>query len=139
MSGKTKTASDGAKTQGVKEGLHSKPAAKSGTEFKTAPRNLAGPHLAGPVESGYDRRADPGLMLKTKYKFIHFEQAGSGWSLRNSKTKDVMGYVAYYSPWRQYVVEFSKLNYVFNNQCLRDTADFMDQLNKKKGGFRQAI
>ena len=72
--------------------------------------------------------------MKTKYKHIQFEKAPPGlgwiWSCYNNKTNELLGDIDYYKSWRQYVIEFQS-GCVFNNQCLRDIADFLDQINKE--------
>ena len=71
--------------------------------------------------------------MKTRYKFIHFKKFGirGEWACLNNKTKDVMGVVGFYKFWKQYTIDFHE-QCVFNNQCLRDIADFLDQLNKER-------
>jgi len=76
--------------------------------------------------------------MKTKYKYIHFDELlDYGYYCYNNKTDEDLGPVMYYSPWRQWV--FGK-DPVFNSSCLRDIADFLEQLNKaggaKWGGVR---
>lgn len=73
--------------------------------------------------------------MKTKYRYINFEQDTMDpqeWVLRNSRSKDILGFVSYYKPWKQYVIEFPHSDDVFNNQCLKDIADFLEQLNKSQ-------
>ena len=72
--------------------------------------------------------------MKTQYKYIHFEIdaiENGEWVIYNNKTTDILGYVNYYGPWKQWTAEFQK-DYVFNTQCLLDIADFLGQLNKGK-------
>jgi hypothetical protein len=76
--------------------------------------------------------------MKTEYKHIFFEK----WTLlskkadnpeyncRNNKTKTILGYISYYEPWSCYVWQ-GKENCCFDKNCLRDIADFLDQLNKE--------
>jgi len=66
--------------------------------------------------------------LKTKYKWIQFEQAGKEWLCGNHTTGDYLGEVVYDSGWRQHVFE---PNYPvkFNTGCLKDIAHFLNQLN----------
>lgn len=69
--------------------------------------------------------------MKTKYKFIHFvefKKEGIAYTMHNRKSGVAMGAVSYYPPWKQFIVEFVE-DCVFNNQCLRDIADFLDQVN----------
>lgn len=72
--------------------------------------------------------------MKTKYRFIEFvphEVWGDTWTCQNRKSGDVLGHVRYYPQWRQYVSQLYP-SAVFNNSCLRDIADFLDQLNAEK-------
>ena len=76
--------------------------------------------------------------MKTKYKFVHFEALPAGthrqkWACLNDRTNDILGVIEYYPYWEQYVIDF-KEGCVFNNQCLRDIADFLTQLNSTKTG-----
>lgn len=70
--------------------------------------------------------------MKSRYKYIHFENVLKGhWYCYNNKTDDDLGCATYYEPWKQWVIDFTDAqDCVFNNQCLRDIADFLDQLNK---------
>lgn len=68
--------------------------------------------------------------MKLKYTYIHFEEyPDDEWVCWNNNCKDILGQVRYYSRWRQYVIEFEEVC-VFNSRCLRDVADFLEQLNK---------
>ena len=69
--------------------------------------------------------------MKTKYKYIHFEEVGevAGWLCLNNKSNDLLGTVTYYTQWQQYVIQFER-ECIFNNQCLLDIADFLKQLKK---------
>jgi len=72
-------------------------------------------------------------MLKTKYEHIHFEKSDlrkTDYSLRGNRSYFVMGMVSYYKPWKKYVVQYFE-GYVLDENCLRDTADFLDQLNEQ--------
>ena len=69
--------------------------------------------------------------LKLKYKYIHFQrdkQRQGEWVFRNNE--ELLGFVSYYKQWNQYVAEFLE-DRVFNNQCLKDIADFLEQLNRR--------
>ena len=67
--------------------------------------------------------------FKTKYRHIRFEPAANDWACMNSKSGDVLGSVSYYKRWKKWVIEFQE-DCVFDSKCLRDIADFLDQLNK---------
>ena len=69
--------------------------------------------------------------LKTKYKFIEFRHVKLvGWRIVNKKSGSILGCISLYEPWGQHVAEFFE-GCVFNNQCLKDIADFLEQLNKR--------
>ena len=74
--------------------------------------------------------------LKTRYKFIHFYEALSvhtkkySWICHNNKNGSALGAVEFYRLWNQYIIEFNN-DCVFNSQCLKDIADFLEQLNRR--------
>jgi hypothetical protein len=70
--------------------------------------------------------------MKTKYKFIYFEQNGNTWLCKNNKSKGLLGKIEYYSPWRQYCY-FPLTQAVYSDGCLSDIADFIKQLGKEEG------
>ena len=74
-------------------------------------------------------------MLKTKYEHIHFQKTerGTNYYLRLNKGYFVAGMVAYHKPWKKYVVDWFR-GFMFDENCLRDIADFLDQLNDKLKG-----
>jgi hypothetical protein len=69
------------------------------------------------------------------YKYIHFVLIGSKtktkiWECRNNRSKEALGTVKWYAPWRQYC--FMPTDYalvVFNSGCLDDIKDFLDHVN----------
>ncbi len=72
--------------------------------------------------------------MKIKYKFIYFAKCNSSskgwlWACMTNKNKGILGVITYYKWWKQHVIEFRE-GCVFNNQCLKDIADFLEQLNK---------
>ena len=72
--------------------------------------------------------------MKTEYKFIHFEDNGKNiWECKNTKSKVVLGGVAYYPKWKQYVFFANpEVNAIFNNNCLSHIQDFISQLNNTR-------
>ncbi len=73
--------------------------------------------------------------MKTRYKHIHFEEEspqdlglGVLWFCYNNKGSQFLGSVPEKKVWKQYVFE-PEANCIFNNGCLRDIADFLDQIN----------
>ena len=69
--------------------------------------------------------------MKTRYEYVHFERikATRDWLCRNNQSKAIIGYVTWYRQWKQYVFE-GREGCVFSASCLRDVADFLDQLEK---------
>jgi len=73
--------------------------------------------------------------MKTKYKYIEFTQTvlNGCWNCVNRKSRDELGQVAFYKPWRQFIFEPAEFGgIIFNSSCLRDIAHFLDQLNEMK-------
>lgn len=71
-------------------------------------------------------------MLKTEYKFIRFVQFKSQrWYCENKKHGDLLGGVVFCSQWNQYTFA-PPSGTEFSADCLRDIADFLEQLNKEK-------
>ncbi len=70
--------------------------------------------------------------MKTKYKFIHFEQLESNtktsvWNCNPNSGGYPLGMIKWYGPWRQYC--FNPVAHtVFNKGCLEDINDFITQL-----------
>lgn len=67
-----------------------------------------------------------------KYKFITIEQwdgelfeKRAVYRIYNNKSGDQLGLLSYYKSWKCYVFS-SKEDCVFNDKCLRDVLDFMD-------------
>jgi hypothetical protein len=74
--------------------------------------------------------------MNTKYQYIRFlEEHTTGktskWSCLNNKSDDCLGMVRWDGGWRQYVF-WPEDCCMFSNGCLRDIADFLDQLNAKQ-------
>jgi hypothetical protein len=67
-----------------------------------------------------------------KYKFIYIEQKNNElfegkpvYRVFNNKSKNQLAIISFYRPWKQYVFS-SHDECVFNNSCLRDIIDFME-------------
>ncbi len=67
-----------------------------------------------------------------KYRFITIEQRNQEtfenkavYRIFNNKSKDQIGILSYYKPWNEYVFS-SKEGCVFNNGCLKDVLDFIE-------------
>ncbi len=72
--------------------------------------------------------------MKLVYKYIYFEKVALGgvyYAMNNKRSEEPLGSVYWYEQWKQFVVEPLE-GCVFNTQCLRDIADFLQQLNKAK-------
>lgn len=69
--------------------------------------------------------------MKTKYKFIYFEQLESSlWLCKNNKSKATLGLVQWYSKWKQYVFSQYSEDVIFSVDCLKNIIDFIEQLKK---------
>jgi len=72
--------------------------------------------------------------MKTKYKHIHFLRRGGLYASKrcyscvNTKSGDSLGQVFYYPRWRLYVFA-AMATAVFDKNCLRDIAHFLEQLD----------
>ncbi len=69
--------------------------------------------------------------MKTKFKYIHFKHdpKDNTWECLNTKHRQVLGGVWYYNLWKKWVF-VSEPAAVFSADCLRDIAEFMEQLKK---------
>ena len=78
-------------------------------------------------------------MLKTSYKFIHFEEISwtvddeeqSGWYCYN-KTGDIIGRVGYYSQWKKWVFTSRSESIIFDTVCLDHISQFLRSLDKQE-------
>ena len=76
-------------------------------------------------------------MMKIKYGHIHFEKAPPGlgllWECYNNKTEELLGSIWYEHAWRKHVMDHDSVDKGcrYDNDCLRDIADFLDQLDKR--------
>lgn len=83
--------------------------------------------------------------LKTRFKYIHFERIlnpgkkTQKWMCRNNRSGAELGRIRWESSWRQYVFETvvePEDDYgwwvYFSRGCLRDIADFIDQLMEER-------
>jgi hypothetical protein len=74
----------------------------------------------------------PQPILKTQYKFIHFEQAqfaSETWQCVNNRKKSILGTIEYDYGWKQWVYCPNE-NTIYSSGCLTDVIDFLDQLAK---------
>jgi len=60
------------------------------------------------------RAAEPVFEGKPEYEVI------------NSKTKAILGLIYWYKPWKEYVFTQYQQSNIFNNSCLHDLLDFME-------------
>jgi len=83
--------------------------------------------------------------MKTKYKYIEFAERKQSsdrapyWVCTNSKNGGLLCLVEYYAPWRQFVISGVDIGVIFNGSCLRDIAEFLDQLNTQKKALDSGI
>lgn len=78
---------------------------------------------------------------KTKYKYIHFVESENkeliysgkkGWEIKNNKTKALLGYLFWYTQWKDWCFTQSESGVIFNDGCLKDVVDFIKQLKDDK-------
>lgn len=67
-----------------------------------------------------------------KYKYITIEQKGGEmfekhpvYRIFNNRNKVQIGILSFYKPWKEYVFS-SQPDCVFNNGCLKDVIDFIE-------------
>lgn len=72
-----------------------------------------------------------------RYKYITIKQVESElfggrpvYRIFNNRSKGQIGILSYYKPWKEYVFS-SKEDCVFNDSCLRDVLDFIDNFINK--------
>jgi hypothetical protein len=79
------------------------------------------------------------MKISKVYKYIRIADSGDVfdnhpvYGIYHKKSKDQIGLLSYYSSWKQYVFS-SHPDCVFNNSCLRDVLDFME--NETKGDIK---
>lgn len=68
--------------------------------------------------------------MKTEYRYIHFVwlHIDGMWQCRNNRTDDVLGWVEWYDPWRQYIFMAAYDNTIFSADCLADIQDFIGKV-----------
>ena len=76
--------------------------------------------------------------MNTQYKYIYFEFIENKprtqvWECRDMSHKN-LGIIQWRSAWRQYCF-FPSDNTLYNNQCLLDIADFINQLMEKRRSY----
>ena len=81
--------------------------------------------------------------MRTKYPHFHFHFAGksksgktSMWDCYSNANDAYLGTVKWKGQWRQYAMYYEEITKMWmNSSCLRDVADFCDQVNdlRKKG------
>ena len=73
-------------------------------------------------------------MIVKKYKYITIRTNGEfsnkpKYKIINNKSKKIIGILFYYVPWHQYVFTQYKENQIFNNSCLLDIVNFIDNIS----------
>ena len=76
----------------------------------------------------------PTSTIKIRFKHIHFEgetpeDLGLLWTCYNNKKQEYLGSISEEKVWGQYVFTTQE-GIDFSSSCLRDIAEFLDQLNK---------
>ena len=68
--------------------------------------------------------------MKTKYKYIEFIQDAGEWDVVNRKSRAIIGGIAYYDGWREYIFVTSVRHpAIYSTSCLNDIIDFIKQLS----------
>lgn len=76
--------------------------------------------------------------MKVKYKYIHFVEASGdnkyvngkhAYECINNRTKSELAIIFWYAPWKEYCFTQSAQGVIFNNTCLADVQNFIEQLN----------
>ncbi|HET6456308.1 MAG TPA: hypothetical protein VFI02_18025 [Armatimonadota bacterium] len=70
--------------------------------------------------------------MKTQYAYIHFvrhdrdpsKKKTDVWEIHNNKSNDLLGYIEWHGPWRQYCF-FPEAGTIFNIGCLADIDAFI--------------
>lgn len=72
--------------------------------------------------------------MEKKYKYIHIKRVGAEtynnhpvYRIFNNRSKSQIGIISWYVPWKEYVFS-SQPECVFNNSCLMDVLDFIDNV-----------
>jgi hypothetical protein len=85
------------------------------------------------------------MPAETSYiKFVNTGSSPSGktkmWAVMNSSGDAWIGSVSWFSPWRKYVFVSSVLNCVFDEKCLVDIAQFVnEETTKHKDALKDAV
>ena len=66
-----------------------------------------------------------------KYKYISIVKNGlfenkPQYKIENNKSKNILGILFYYKKWKQYVFTQYNKDIIFNNSCLLDIVDFIN-------------
>lgn len=75
--------------------------------------------------------------MKTEYEYISFNEVDnpgkktSVWCCLNKRSETVLGYIRWYSAWRQYCY-FPALATLYSQGCLKDIIDFINQLMEER-------
>jgi hypothetical protein len=72
--------------------------------------------------------------MKTEYQFLHFVKVEQKpktmvWSCQAHHGNDELGIIKWFASWRQYCY-FPSVQSVYSTGCLKDIADFIDQLKE---------
>jgi len=76
-------------------------------------------------------------MNKEVYKYLSFIETDSKpktkvFEVRNNISKDLLGFVKWYAPWRKYCFFTRQYELVFDAGCLADIQDFIDTLMEER-------
>lgn len=69
--------------------------------------------------------------MKTKYKFIRFEELyDEFYAIYNNRSNDLLGELQFYKPFKKWELSLER-NVGFTKECLLDVVDFIKQLESQ--------
>jgi hypothetical protein len=70
------------------------------------------------------------------FELVNIKPKTTEWFVINNKSRYLLASIGWLSTWRQYIVEFEE-GTIFNDGCLRDVIEFLQELNKKQKANRE--
>jgi hypothetical protein len=84
--------------------------------------------------------------VKTAYEYIYFEKSPRArgaktdtWAVRNKRSGDLLGSIAWYGAWRQYCFYATVAGCVFNKGCLADIQEFLEAAMEERRKERESV
>jgi hypothetical protein len=72
-------------------------------------------------------------MENKTYEYIEIgkEEHKELYYVKNRESRDVLGAIEYYNPWKKHVFSAEDTIFVFDSACLRNIIEFMEELDKQ--------